>query len=142
MSTTKPRTQLTNANQAADQVAKKMKEVAKLTKLTRQQTEAISKAVEKFSQKEWALLEPRSREWKEAWRGLCQATGDDDFVAENETSGEVWQYMGSVRHAGAWGHEFRHRDHPLTGRRWVLTVRASPAWGPVQKKGRTLAAGG
>lgn len=132
MSTTKPGTQLTVANQ----VAEKMKQVAKLTKLTRQQTEAIEKAVEKFSQKEWALLEPRSPEWKAAWKGLAHLTGDDDFEAHNERSGEVWQYMGSVRHAGAWGHEFRHRDHPLTGRRWVLTVRATPAWGPVQKAGK------
>jgi hypothetical protein len=117
-----------------------MKKVARLTKLTRQQTEAIAKAVEKFSQKEWALLEPRSREWKEAWKGLAELTGDVDFEAENKSTGEVWQYMGSVRHAGAWGHEFRHRDHPLTGRRWVLTVRASPAWGPVQKNGKALSA--
>lgn len=140
MSTTKPRTQLTNP--VADQVANKMREVARLTKLTRQQTDAIAKAVEKFTQKEWALLEPRSREWKEAWRALAERTGDDDREAENERSGEVWQYMGSVRHAGAWGHEFRHRDHPLTGRRWVLTVKASPAWGPVQKSGKALSAAG
>jgi hypothetical protein len=132
MSTTKPGTQLTNPNQ----VANKMKQVARLTRLTRQQAEAIEKAVEKFSQKEWALLEPRSREWKEAWKGLAYLSGDDDFEAENKLNGEVWQYMGSVRHAGAWGHEFRHREHPLTGRRWVLTVRASPAWGPVQKNGK------
>ncbi len=82
-------------------------------------------AVETFTKDDWAMLAPRSSEWNEAWKRLAEATGDDDFAARNDRNGEVWQYLGSPRHAGVWGHEFRHRDHPLLGRRWVLTVPAS-----------------
>lgn len=88
------------------------------------------KAVEMFTKDEWAMLAPRSSEWNEAWKRLAEATGDDDFVARNERSFEVWQYLGSARHAGVWGHEFRHRDHPLSDRKVVLSVGASPKWAP------------
>lgn len=39
--------------------------------------------------------------------------------------GEAWQYMGSYAHDGSWVHEFRHRNHPATGRREVARIPAT-----------------
>lgn len=67
-------------------------------------------------------------EWDAMWgtlgrmpynRLLMQPT-----VCEDE-HGETWQYMGSYAHEGAWVHEFRHRRHPVTGRREVARIPAT-----------------
>jgi hypothetical protein len=52
-------------------------------------------------------------EWNAMWERLKTATGDKDYMAENEASGEVWQYMGTYDGY----HEFRHRHHPKTDKR-------------------------
>jgi hypothetical protein len=79
------------------------------------------------------FLRVRSKEWNAAWKGLAALSGDDDFVALNPRSGEVWQYMGSVER-GAWRHEFRHRDHPSDNQRHLLRVLATAAWKPENEK--------
>ncbi|MBI2060668.1 MAG: hypothetical protein HYT87_12935 [Nitrospirae bacterium] len=53
-----------------------------------------------------------SKLWNEAWASLG-ATSEP-----NPESGEDWQYMGTAEaEDGHWYHEFRHRDHPVTGTR-------------------------
>lgn len=53
-------------------------------------------------------------------------------TACEDEQGEAWQYMGSYAHDGAWVHEFRHRNHPATGKREyaripaTLSFRAAP----------------
>ncbi|MFT3714073.1 MAG: hypothetical protein QM817_40950 [Archangium sp.] len=80
---------------------------------------------------DWALLTPRSREWQAAWEALAVATGDTDYVAEDERTGEVWQYIGTVRLTGReWRHEFRHRFHPKAQERVVIRVNATRGWKP------------
>jgi hypothetical protein len=79
---------------------------------------------------DWALLAPRSREWNAAWDAMAKATGDADCVAEDEETGEVWQYMGTVRLKREWRHEFRHRAHPRARERVVIRVGATPGWEP------------
>jgi hypothetical protein len=80
---------------------------------------------------EWAMLKPRSSEWNAAWKAMAERTGDADFVAMDDQTGEVWQYMGTVRRSRtAWEHEFRHRAHPTMRCRVYLTVPASKGWKP------------
>lgn len=94
------------------------------------------------------MMEPDSEpEWHLAWQGLARLTGDDDFEAQHPESGEVWQYMGSTDARGHWQHEFRHRDHPLTGERRYVRVAASPGWpkpgkhaAPARKRRRVASA--
>ncbi|MFO0599560.1 MAG: hypothetical protein U0228_29915 [Myxococcaceae bacterium] len=75
-------------------------------------------------------MEIGSREWVIAWELMAQVSGDDDFRAFDIGSGEVWQYLGSLRRDGEWRHEFRHRWHPRLRERWVIRVPASPNWAP------------
>ena len=69
--------------------------------------------------------EPGSRGWSEAWDLLATAADarglGRDIVAYNERSCEAWQYMGT------WDgeHQFRHRDHPSTGKREYLNVKVT-----------------
>lgn len=79
---------------------------------------------------EWASLKPRSAEWKAAWQAMVQEMGDEDFEAFDDESGEVWQYIASYRRDKVWAHEFRHRNHPRTSARIVLSVRATKGWEP------------
>lgn len=72
----------------------------------------------------WIVLGPGSSSWDEAWRGLStwlvqHGLGDGtDTTQEHRESGEVWQYLGTVEGF----HEFRHRWHPVTGRRVYARV--------------------
>ena len=51
-------------------------------------------------------------EWEYARAGLVALTGDPEEF--NETSYELWQYMGTVYRDLGWVHQFRHRDRPRT----------------------------
>ena len=93
---------------------------------------------ENWTEKDWKerlfFLDEQSTEWRLAWGRLAELSGDADREAMNPRSGEVWQYMGSVRSSvksdAAWRHEFRHRDHPRTKQRLLLIVRATRGWSP------------
>lgn len=69
-----------------------------------------------------------SREWKHAWGRLVELTADKDKFAEDEESGECWEYMGSGCFQGVWVHSFRHRKHPILRRRWYLNVPVTRTW--------------
>jgi len=79
-------------------------------------------------------LRVRSREWTAAWRELVKLTGDTDRMAECPLSGETWGYMCTFRRGDSWVHEFRHRNHPALGRRWLLHVKASVGWSPEDER--------
>ena len=89
---------------------------------------------ENWTDEDWktriAFVEEDSAEWRAAWKRLARMSGDADFMAEDPQTGEVWQYMGSVRHGPQWQHEFRHRNHPREQKRLLLLVRATRGWGP------------
>lgn len=87
-------------------------------------------ALERVSFTDIKLMEFGSAEWIRAWQSRTQITGDDDFEAEDPQTREVWQYMGSVKIAGRWVHQFRHRNHPVTKNRWYVNVPAHPSWSP------------
>lgn len=99
---------------------------------------AASQKKKKVTELESAWLRQRSKEWNAAWRALVRRTGDADFVARDEESGEAWQYMGTYwRGSLGWRHQFRHRQHPTLPRedgRWVLDVFASEGWKPEDEK--------
>ena len=78
------------------------------------------------------LVRVNSREWFHAWKLLGETTQDADHCAEHPETHEVWQYMGSMLSVGeqGWVHEFRHRQHPSDGARWLVRVAASEGWRP------------
>ena len=60
-------------------------------------------------------------EWDRAWGLLSEhirseGLGDGSDLAQSN-EGECWQHMGSTRDAEGEVHCFRHRHHPMTGRR-------------------------
>ncbi len=71
-------------------------------------------------------VEPGSWTWCQMWSKFA------DPLEECSASGEVWQYMGSVKSPGKPArHEFRHRRHPLTNARafrYVHGPTESGAW--------------
>lgn len=74
-----------------------------------------------------SFIDRDSREWARMWSALEAIYGDR--VCENPRSGEVWQYMGTVRDPEGPGfrHEFRHRDYPGAGRIYAR-IPASLDW--------------
>jgi hypothetical protein len=71
-----------------------------------------------------------SPEWHAAWAALSaeivrQGLGDGADLAQTSGSGEVWQYMCSSHTPEGDTHQFRHRDHPLYGHRYVVEVRTA-----------------
>jgi hypothetical protein len=48
-------------------------------------------------------------------------------------SGEVLQYMETVRRGTGWAHVFRHRCHPATGERTSWRVEAPRGWLPTMR---------
>ena len=78
---------------------------------------------------EMVWLDSEDPRWTEAWAGLETEFGDR--VAESLTTGECWQYMGSVvrENPGSWParqfanierlvSQFRHRDFDGERRYW------------------------
>lgn len=76
---------------------------------------------------ELVLIKQDSPEWEYMWGWLASHPVnqglDEPQVAENE--GEAWQYMGSYKNKNAVIHEFRHRNHPVTGGLYKASVGAS-----------------
>jgi len=70
----------------------------------------------------------------EAWEAIWDLLEAVDAVdTEDPTTGENWQYMGSMQLAEEardrlgnhrWYHQYRHRMHPRLGRRVYLTLHA------------------
>lgn len=77
------------------------------------------------------FVEPFSWTWRQIWRVGNFA----DPLERCSESGEVWQYMGSVKSPGEPPrHEFRHRHHPVTKARTYRYVHGpteSGAWSVV-----------
>lgn len=80
---------------------------------------------------------PDEAEWDAMWSMVARTYGDASCLCE--TSGEQWQYMGSVygdhkvgfyKTINGWRHEFRHRNLPETGKRTYFHVGASAGWTP------------
>ena len=85
---------------------------------------------------DYVCLPARSAEWSAAWDAFGKALSaaglgtEDERTQANPNTGSVWQYMGSDVCAYQYRHNFRHREHPLTGRRVELvafTNRPTPA---------------
>lgn len=72
------------------------------------------------------LIKTDSAEWVRMWEWLgnhpLNAKLDEPTVALNND--EVWQYMGSYKQGPDVVHEFRHRYHPITGKREYLKTLA------------------
>jgi hypothetical protein len=87
-------------------------------------------------------LDPRDPEWSRAWNGLCLLTGDFDRLAEEPRTREVWGYSYSeqAQEEGAvrYRHVFRHRRHPRTHSRQLLTIDASPGWPYIDLSARSV----
>lgn len=70
-------------------------------------------------------------EWERAWLALrSKWDAGDDNAQLHPTLGECWQYMGTVRDekTGRWMHTFRHRCHPVTGKREYSSFPASASF--------------
>ena len=62
--------------------------------------------------------ETHPREWQYMWQRLSELTINTGLTTGADNDGEVWHYMGTVRAPdGIIWHEFRHRNHPKTGKR-------------------------
>ena len=74
-------------------------------------------------QKTCVFIERGTTEWDALWELFRRVAGEKygttDLADEDPETGEVWQYMGT------WDgeHQFRHRNHPKTGRREYLNFR-------------------
>lgn len=66
-------------------------------------------------------VERDSDEWHRMWRELASAPiNSGDSVCECTDTHECWQYMGTFKDK----HSFRHRNHPVTGKREYLEIPA------------------
>ena len=85
---------------------------------------------------EFALIERDSPEWEYMWKWLAEhpinKSLDEPSVALND--GEAWQYIGSYKQGEKVVHEFRHRFHPVTKEKKLLSVSASKDFTPEQIK--------
>lgn len=77
---------------------------------------------------DFLFLEQNDPELARAFDRLKAAEGD--VVALNPRYNETWQYMGTSKLNGGWGHEFRHRAHPQNDSRVLRTFPATTAWQP------------
>ena len=62
-----------------------------------------------------------SPRWRESWDALARlpmnASLQDPYAASEPETGEVWQWMGAWRTDRGLVAQFRHRCHPVTGKR-------------------------
>lgn len=76
---------------------------------------------------EMLLIKRDSQEWNTMWDTLATHPINEGYeepsLVINE--GEAWQYMGSFRQDTRIIHEFRHRNHPMFGRREYIKINAS-----------------
>jgi len=69
------------------------------------------------------FVERDSAEWIRMWGYLQSVYGD--CACYDESTGEVWQYMGTELKSGEWAHCFRHRCLPPIGERKYYRVPVS-----------------
>jgi hypothetical protein len=73
------------------------------------------------------LIKIDSPEWNYMWNWLEAHPINEGLpvpcIADNE--GEQWQYMGSLKQGDKILHQFRHRNHPVTGTRQEIALAAS-----------------
>jgi hypothetical protein len=78
---------------------------------------------------EMVLIKVVSNEWHYMWNWLkahpLNAEQEDPYTAMHPETKECWQYMGSYKNGNRVIHQFRHRNHPLTGKVEKLSVNAS-----------------
>jgi len=73
------------------------------------------------------LIKIDSLEWDYMWKWLSDHPINDglDEPSIVDNNGEKWQYMGSLRQGDKTIHQFRHRNHPVTGNIQNVSVVAS-----------------
>lgn len=67
-------------------------------------------------------------EWEALWMRLEDKRGCTREL--NLDTGEVWEYMVTLKHPLGYIHQFRHPSHPHTGDKIVCNVVASRGWKP------------
>jgi hypothetical protein len=120
------------------QVARQRGDAAALAQAADDVDKLRSAAAKERGPADWPgdWLEPGTPEWDKAWAKLGElelnrivrermgsALWCDPKRAEERSTGEVWQYMGT----DARGHCFRHRCHPRTMKREYVFVRTNTA---------------
>ena len=65
------------------------------------------------------MVERNTTAWESMWKRLAaKPINSDDFVCEDEVTGECWEYVGSV----GTKHTFRHRRHPVSKQREIEVI--------------------
>jgi hypothetical protein len=72
------------------------------------------------------FLEVGCEEWEKAWNSLKEEF--EDTSCECPQTGEVWQYMGTMKKVFGYVHSFRHRS--LNGERRYREYLATRGWTP------------
>ena len=72
------------------------------------------------------FVNPEDREaWFALWDTLERSPLGGNRVSRCPETGEIWQYVGTIRYGLQWLHEFRHRHHPTTKQREVFRTQAN-----------------
>jgi len=72
------------------------------------------------------FVNPKDREvWLNMWGTLERSQLGGDRDCRCPETGEIWQYMGTIRYGRDWLHEFRHRHHPTTKQREIFRTKAN-----------------
>jgi len=74
------------------------------------------------------IVEKGSAEWRYMWDALGTHPLGGDCACHHAQYGEVWQYMGTGDMGAGVRHTFRHRVHPVTGKREYIHIRPSRRW--------------
>jgi hypothetical protein len=76
------------------------------------------------------VVKQGSKEWDYLWSELAKLSINQGLPkpteAEDEDTGETWQYMGTVIQGNGLVHQFRHRNHPKTKKRELVNIAVSP----------------
>ena len=87
---------------------------------------------------EFLLLKKDTPEWEYIWNWLASHPIneglDEPSVALN--AGEAWQYMGSYKNGNTVISELRHRNHPVTNRIEILSLKHEINSDAIEKKFR------
>ena len=87
---------------------------------------------------EFLLLKKDTPEWNYIWDWLAshpinEGLEEPSVVLNN---GEAWQYLGSYRNDNTVITEFRHRNHPVTNRIEILSLKHEINSDAIEKKFR------
>lgn len=68
------------------------------------------------------MVERNTTAWESMWKSLAaKPINGDDFVCEDEVTGECWEYVGSE----GTKHTFRHRRHPVSKQREIVVIESN-----------------